>query len=190
MIDGAALARMKPGAILVTAARGGLVDESALVTALPSGHPCAAGLDVSPSPVPPDDPLLALDNVVLMPQIAWLTPETLGRSLDIAIENMLRLRHGSELLHRGSLSTAIEIGINRCQIRCRNKQGRRMRTTVTVDDELLANAAFYTGIKEKSALIRHALKTLVEREAARRLARLGGSEPDLKPITRRRTGRG
>jgi Arc/MetJ family transcription regulator len=65
-----------------------------------------------------------------------------------------------------------------------------MRTTVTVDDELIAAAESYTGIKEKPALIRHALKALVEREAAKRLARLGGSEPDLKPISRRRTGRG
>src|SRR6516225_11951473 len=46
-----------------------------------------------------------------------------------------------------------------------------MRTTVTLDDELVAKAQFYTGIREKSALIREALKTLVEREAARRLAR-------------------
>ena len=45
---------------------------------------------------------------------------------------------------------------------------------------------FYTGICEKSAFVREALKALVEREAARRLARLGGSEPDLKPIPRRR----
>jgi Arc/MetJ family transcription regulator len=65
-----------------------------------------------------------------------------------------------------------------------------MRTTVTVDDELIAAAESYTGIKEKPALIRHALKTLVEREAAKRLARLGGTQPDLKPISRRRTGRG
>jgi Arc/MetJ family transcription regulator len=63
-----------------------------------------------------------------------------------------------------------------------------MRTTVTLDDELLAKAEFYTGIKERSALIRHALKTLVEREAARRLARLGGTQPDLQPISRRRAG--
>ena len=51
-------------------------------------------------PVPPDNPLLALDNVVLMPHVAWLTPETLDRSLDVALENMRRLRNGSELLHR------------------------------------------------------------------------------------------
>ena len=60
-----------------------------------------------------------------------------------------------------------------------------MRTTITLDDELLAKAQFYTGIREKSALVRFALKALVEREAARRLARLGGSEPDLAPIPRR-----
>ncbi len=61
-----------------------------------------------------------------------------------------------------------------------------MRTTLALDDELLADAEFYTGIREKSALVREALKALIEREAARRLARLGGSEPDLKPIPRRR----
>jgi Arc/MetJ family transcription regulator len=61
-----------------------------------------------------------------------------------------------------------------------------MRTTVTLDDELLAKAEEYTGIREKSALIRIALRALVEREAARRLARLGGSEPDLAAIPRRR----
>ena len=60
-----------------------------------------------------------------------------------------------------------------------------MRTTLALDDELLADAEFYTGIREKSALIREALKALVEREAARRLARLGGSEPDLASIPRR-----
>lgn len=61
-----------------------------------------------------------------------------------------------------------------------------MRTTVTLDEELLADAEFYTGIKEKSALIREALTALVQREAARRLARLGGTEPDLRPTPRRR----
>jgi Arc/MetJ family transcription regulator len=65
-----------------------------------------------------------------------------------------------------------------------------MRTTLALDDELLAEAEFYTGIREKSALVREALKALIEREAARRLARLGGSEPDLAEIPRRRTKRG
>ena len=101
LIDRAALSRMKPGAILVNTARGGLVDEAALVEALTSGHLRAAGLDVfADEPVAADNPLLTLDNVVVMPHVAWLTPETLERSLDVAIENMRRLRDGREILHR------------------------------------------------------------------------------------------
>ncbi|WP_046866859.1 type II toxin-antitoxin system VapB family antitoxin [Microvirga massiliensis] len=61
-----------------------------------------------------------------------------------------------------------------------------MRTTIALDDELVAKAQALTGLQEKSALVREALKALVERESARRLARLGGSEPDLKPVPRRR----
>lgn len=61
-----------------------------------------------------------------------------------------------------------------------------MRTTVALDDELLEKAEAFTGLKEKSALIREALKALVERESARRLARLGGSEPELNEAPRRR----
>jgi Arc/MetJ family transcription regulator len=61
-----------------------------------------------------------------------------------------------------------------------------MRTTVTLDDELLSQARAFTGIQENSALIQQALKTLVQREAARRLARLGGSAPGLQAAPRRR----
>ena len=61
-----------------------------------------------------------------------------------------------------------------------------MRTTITVDDDLLARAEQLTEMHEKSALIREALKALIEREAARRLARLGGSMPDAKAPPRRR----
>ena len=64
-----------------------------------------------------------------------------------------------------------------------------MRTSLALDDELVAEASFYTGLTEKTALVREALKALVEREAARRLARLGGSVPGLKPIPRRRPGK-
>ena len=63
-----------------------------------------------------------------------------------------------------------------------------MRTTIAMDDELVAKAQAYTGLREKSALVREALKALIERESARRLARLGGTEPGLKPIPRRRPG--
>ena len=61
-----------------------------------------------------------------------------------------------------------------------------MRTTVTLDDELVATAQEYTGLKEKSAVLHEALTALVQREAARRLARLGGSQPDFVPGRRRR----
>jgi Arc/MetJ family transcription regulator len=62
-----------------------------------------------------------------------------------------------------------------------------MRTTLALDDDLIAQAQAYTGVKEKSALVREALKALIERESARRLARLGGSEPGLEAPPRRRT---
>jgi Arc/MetJ family transcription regulator len=65
-------------------------------------------------------------------------------------------------------------------------QEDQMRTTVTIDDELLETAQKYTGIKEKSTLIRLGLESLVQREAARRLARMGGSQPGLEYIRRRR----
>jgi Arc/MetJ family transcription regulator len=63
-----------------------------------------------------------------------------------------------------------------------------MRTTLALDDDLVAKAQALTGLKEKSSLVREALRALIEREAARRLARLGGSAPDLTPVARRRPG--
>lgn len=62
-----------------------------------------------------------------------------------------------------------------------------MRTTLNIDDELLEEARRLTGVKEKAALVREGLRALIERESARRLARLGGSEPHLKEVPRRRS---
>lgn len=62
-----------------------------------------------------------------------------------------------------------------------------MRVTLDLDDDLLAQAQTLTGLGETSALVREALKALIERESARRLARLGGSQPDLDVPTRPRT---
>jgi Arc/MetJ family transcription regulator len=62
-----------------------------------------------------------------------------------------------------------------------------MRTTLNLDDDLLSAAQELTGVNERSALIRLALQALVERESARRLARLGGSEPQLQAIPRRQS---
>jgi len=64
-----------------------------------------------------------------------------------------------------------------------------MRTTINLDDVLLERAHLLSGVTERSALLREALSALIERESARRLARLGGSEPDLKPVPRRRSDR-
>ena len=64
-----------------------------------------------------------------------------------------------------------------------------MRTTLSLDDALLEKAVSYTGLSEKTALVREALKALIERESARRLASLGGSEPRLKQIPRRRAAK-
>jgi Arc/MetJ family transcription regulator len=61
-----------------------------------------------------------------------------------------------------------------------------MRTTLALDDNLLAKAQAFTGLTEKTALVREALKALIERESARRLARLGGTEPELAIASRRR----
>jgi len=62
-----------------------------------------------------------------------------------------------------------------------------MRTTLALDDDLVAKAQAFTGVTEKTALVREALKALIQRESAKRLALLGGTEPDLKPVHRRRS---
>jgi Arc/MetJ family transcription regulator len=61
-----------------------------------------------------------------------------------------------------------------------------VRTTINLDDELLDEARRITGMKERTALIHEGLRALIERESARRLARLGGSEGQLHPVPRRR----
>ncbi len=62
-----------------------------------------------------------------------------------------------------------------------------MRTTLNIDDELLDEAARLTGIGEKTAVVRAGLEALIARESARRLAALGGSEPRIRAVRRRRT---
>jgi phosphoglycerate dehydrogenase-like enzyme len=101
LIDRAALGRMKPGSVLINTARGGLVDGPALADALRSGHLGGAGLDVfTEEPVPRDEALLALINVVITPHVAWLTTGTFDRSFALAAENCRRVAAGTALLHR------------------------------------------------------------------------------------------
>lgn len=100
-LDRSSLARLKPGSVVVNVARGGLVEEAALVDALQGGAIRAAGLDVfATEPVDPQNLLLKLPNVVTLPHIAWLTAETLERSLAVAVENVRRIAAGRPLLYR------------------------------------------------------------------------------------------
>jgi phosphoglycerate dehydrogenase-like enzyme len=95
MIDAEALAKMKPGAILVNTSRGQIIDEDALVDALRSGKLAAAALDVfAEEPVAPDNTLLSLDNVLLTPHVSWYTADTMARYLTAGINNCRRLHAG------------------------------------------------------------------------------------------------
>lgn len=98
LIDRTALSRMKPTALLVNTSRGGVVDETALTEALAGGRLAAAGLDVfATEPVPADNPLLRLDNVVVTPHVVWYTRDTMRRYLNEAIDNCRRLRDHRDL---------------------------------------------------------------------------------------------
>lgn len=98
LLDRAALALMKPDAVLVNTSRGAVVDEDALVDALRSGGLAAAGLDVfATEPIPPGNPLLSLPNAVLTPHVTWYTVDTMRRYLTEAVDNCRRIRDGQNL---------------------------------------------------------------------------------------------
>jgi len=102
LLDRAALARMKRGAILVNAARGGIVDETALAEALHSGHLAAAALDVfAEEPLDPASPLLSAPNLVLAPHIGSASVATRVRMADLAVENLLAGLEGRAMPHQG-----------------------------------------------------------------------------------------
>ena len=100
VINADALRALRPGAYLVNAARGGLVDYEALYAALASGHLAGAGLDVYwKEPIAPDDPLLALPNVIATPHIAGVTDRSYDEIADAVWTNIERLRHGEAPLN-------------------------------------------------------------------------------------------
>jgi glyoxylate reductase len=100
LIDAAALAAMKPTAILVNTARGGIVDQVALEAALRAGGIAAAALDVTdPEPPPPGDPLLSAPNLIVLPHIGSATVAARERMADMAVDNLLAALAGEPMPH-------------------------------------------------------------------------------------------
>jgi phosphoglycerate dehydrogenase-like enzyme len=101
LLDASALALMNREAVLVNTSRGPIIDETALVDALREDRLAAAGLDVfAVEPVDADNPLLALQNVVLTPHVTWYTADTMRRYLGEAVDNCARLREGRHLMNQ------------------------------------------------------------------------------------------
>ena len=100
MFDAAAFAAMRPGAIFVNTARGGVVDQEALREALASGRLGAAALDVTtPEPLPPDDPLLTAPNLLVLPHLGSATGETRARMAELAVDGLLAALRGERPPH-------------------------------------------------------------------------------------------
>jgi len=108
LIDARALELVRPGAILVNTARGGIVDEAALAHALRSERLAGAALDVyAEEPLPPTSPLLELENVVLTPHIGSSSLATRSRMADLAVDNLLAGLEGRPLPHAAPVPPAV-----------------------------------------------------------------------------------
>ncbi len=101
LVDADAVARMKPTALLVNTARGGVVDQDALRTALHDGTIAGAALDVTdPEPLPPDHPLLDAPNLLVVPHVGSATVRTRARMAEMAVENLLAALDGRPMPHQ------------------------------------------------------------------------------------------
>jgi glyoxylate reductase len=101
LIDAAALARMKPTAILINTARGPIVDHDALRRALLDGEIAGAALDVTdPEPLPAGDPLLSAPNLIVTPHIGSATRPARERMAELAVENLLAGLDGAPMPHQ------------------------------------------------------------------------------------------
>lgn len=97
------LGKMRPSAILINTARGGIVDQAALKTALEQGTIAGAALDVTdPEPLPPDDPLLTAPNLIVVPHIGSATQAARERMAELAVDNLLAGLDGRPLPHQAN----------------------------------------------------------------------------------------
>jgi glyoxylate reductase len=95
LIGAAELAHMKSEGVIVNTARGGVIDQAALVQALREHRIAGAALDVfEVEPIPPDDPLLTLDNVIVMPHLGSATTQTRAAMTDLCVDNLLAVFAG------------------------------------------------------------------------------------------------
>jgi glyoxylate reductase len=107
LLDAAAFALMKPNAIVINTSRGGVIDQAALTRALVEKRLAGAGLDVlEDEPPAPDDPLLTMPNVVVLPHIGSATTETRRAMLDCAVDNLVACMRGETCAHALSLSSS------------------------------------------------------------------------------------
>ena len=98
LMNAAAFARMKPGAILINTSRGTLVDQEALIAALDAGRLRAAGLDVTdPEPIAADHPLVGRDDIVVLPHIGSATHATRAKMTEMCVKNLLAALHGERM---------------------------------------------------------------------------------------------
>lgn len=100
LIDAPALAHLRPNAVVINVARGGILDQDALIAALQEGRLAGAGLDVTdPEPLPPESPLWTAPNAWITPHFTAAAPDRADRSLDIVLENLRRYDSGEPLLN-------------------------------------------------------------------------------------------
>ena len=101
MIGARELGLMKESAVLVNAARGGVIDHDALLETMRAGKLHCAALDVTePEPLPRNHPLLALDNIIVIPHLGSATEQTRQAMADRSVRNLLAGLEGKELLNR------------------------------------------------------------------------------------------
>lgn len=118
MLGARQFAAMKCGAIVVNTSRGAVIDQKALYHALKSGHLGGAGLDVTqPEPIPRDDPILALDNVVITPHIGSASVRTRAAMASIAADNILAVLGGA--MPRFCVNPEVEMAIRRAETNAR-----------------------------------------------------------------------